>query len=172
MYRPLAGLRSSGGNRRSATFSAAFFARRCALRARVERDGGADPYTTAVEHTPYDDHYPHSEVRVYRGETRVQSKNLRTPASESCGRRLRRRRGSSGRWLAARSLKTQSSWKYATNSILVRKRGFEPPRPCGHKLLRLRKVEADRSRPRKTGVGFSRQVAVRNRLWPPRVTTS
>ena len=31
---------------RSATFSAAFFARRCALRARVKRDGGADPDLT------------------------------------------------------------------------------------------------------------------------------
>jgi hypothetical protein len=36
---------------------------------------------------------------------------------------------------------------------VVRKGGLEPPRPCGHKLLRPRPVTADQSRPRKVGVG-------------------
>ena len=37
---------------------------------------------------------------------------------------------------------------------VVRKGGLEPPRYCYRQPLKLNRVEADRSRPRKTGVGF------------------
>ena len=36
---------------------------------------------------------------------------------------------------------------------LVRKGGFEPPRSCERQPLKLKAVNADRSRPRKIGVG-------------------
>jgi hypothetical protein len=38
-------------------------------------------------------------------------------------------------------------------SRMVRKGGFEPPRSCERQSLKLNEVEANRSRPRKTGVG-------------------
>ena len=38
-------------------------------------------------------------------------------------------------------------------SRMVRKGGFELPRSCERQPLKLKQVEADRSRPRKTGVG-------------------
>ena len=41
-------------------------------------------------------------------------------------------------------------------SRMVRKRGFEPPLPCGNKLLRLNRIAADHSGPRNIGVRCSR----------------
>lgn len=37
----------------------------------IEREGGARPYSITVEHVPYDDMYPHSEVRGYVDGVRV-----------------------------------------------------------------------------------------------------
>ena len=51
-------------------------------------------------------------------------------------------------WLACPGVAQPKVRQAEVERWLVRKRGLEPPLPCGNKLLRLSKIAADRSGPR------------------------
>ena len=58
------------------------------------------------------------------------------------------RRDSPRVWLACPAAAQLKVWQAEVERWLVRKRGLEPPLPCGNKLLRLNKIAPDRGGPR------------------------